>query len=176
MQILTSKRLTVLFISLALIFGLCVSSLMAQEKFKIAGKTTAAYTVREVVEVGDTEGHSLYLLKNEGFNESTGEYKFMDGAETVWFGIADYIKGNGHHTVYTKLSLNDNVVYSKAEGKTTTILSAEGKPVTTFEGSFTFTKGTGKYKNIQGSCTYKGKLVSSVIIVNEWEGEYFIKK
>ncbi len=176
MRILISKRLTVLFISLVLIFGLCVSSLMAQQKFKIAGKTTAAYTVREVVEVGDIEGHSLYLLKNEGFNESTGEHKFMDGAEADWFGIADYIKGNGSHTVYTKLSLNDNVVYAKAEGKTTTILSPEGKPVTTFEGSFNFTKGTGKYKNIQGSCTYKGKLVSSVIIVNEWEGEYFIKQ
>ncbi len=176
MRILISKRLTVLFISLVLIFGLCVSSLMAQQKFKIAGKTTAAYTVREVVEVSDTEGHSLYLLKTEGFNESTGEHKFMDGAETVWFGMADYIKGNGSHTVYTKMSLNDNVVYAKAEGKTTTILSPEGKPVTTFEGSLTFTKGTGKYKNIQGSCTYKGKLVSSVIIVNEWEGEYFIKQ
>ena len=176
MRILTSKRLTVPFIGIALIFGLCVSSLMAQQKFKIAGKITAAYTVREVVEVGDTEGHSLYLLKNEGFNESTGEHKFMDGAEVVWFGIADYIQGNGSHTVYTKMSLNDNVVYSKAEGKTTTILSPEGKPVTTFEGSFNFTKGTGKYKNIQGSGTYKGKLVSSVIIVNEWEGEYFIKQ
>ena len=176
MRILTSKRLLVPFFSLALIFGLYVSSLMAQEKFKIAGKATAAYTVRKVVEVGDTEGHSLYLLKNEGFNESTGEHKFMDGAEVVWFAISDYIKGNGPHTVYLKMSLNDNVVYSKAEGKTTTTLSPEGKPDTTFEGSFTFTKGTGKYKNIQGSCTYKGKLVSSVIIVNEWEGEYFIKE
>ena len=176
MRILTSKRLTVSFISLALILGLCVSSLMAQQKFKIAGKTTAAYTVREVVEVGDTEGHSLYLLKHEGFNKSTGEHKFMDGAETVWFGIADYIKGNGPHTVYVRMSLNDNVVYAKSEGKTTTILSPEGKPVTTFEGTMSFTKGTGKYKNIQGSSTYKGKLVSSVIIVMEWEGEYFIKQ
>ena len=84
MRILTSKRLMVPFISLVLIFGLCVSSLMAQQKFKIAGKTTAAYTVREVVEVGDTEGHSLYLLKNEGFNESTGEHIVMDGVEHVW--------------------------------------------------------------------------------------------
>jgi len=176
MRILTSQRIMVLFISLALICGLCVSSLMAQQKFKIAGKATAAYTVREVVEVGDTEGHSLYLLKNEGFNESTGEHKFMDGAEVVWFAISDYIKGNGPHTVYLKMSLNDDVVCAKAEGKTTTILSPEGKPVTTFEGSFTFTKGTGKYKNIQGSCTYKGKLASSVIIINEWEGEYFIKE
>jgi hypothetical protein len=149
---------------------------MAQQKFKIAGKATAAYTVREKIDVGDTEGHSLYLLKSEGFNENTGENKFMDGAEAVWFAISDYIKGNGPHTVYSKLSLNDNTVYSKAEGKTTTTLSPEGKPVVTFEGSFSFIKGTGEYKKIQGSCTYKGKLVSSVIIVNEWEGEYFIKE
>jgi hypothetical protein len=149
---------------------------MAQKKFKCAGKQTAAYTVREVVEVGDTEGHSLILLKSEGFNESTGEHKFMDGAEVVWFAISDYIKGNGPHTVYTKMSLNDDVIHGKAEGKTTTVLSPEGKPVTTFEGTMSFTKGTGKYKNIQGSITYQGRLVSSVIIVNEWEGEYFIKE
>ena len=176
MQIFASERLTVLLISFALIFVLSVSSLVAQQTFKIAGKTTAAYLVREEVEVGDTEGHILYLTNNKGFNESTGEHKFMDGAEVVWCAIADYIKGNGSHTTYTTMSLNDNAVYSKAKGKTTTTLSPEGKPVTTFEGTITFVEGTGKYKNIQGSCTYKGKLVSGVIIVNEWEGEYFIKK
>ena len=176
MQKLTFKKLIGLFISLALIFTLGVTTSMAQQKIKIAGKATAAYTVREYVEVGDTEGHSLYLAKNEGFNESTGEHEFMDGAEVVWFSISDYIKGNGPHTVYMKMSLNDNVVYSKSEGKTTTTLSPEGKPVTTFEGTMSFIKGTGNYKNIQGSNTYKGKLVSSVIVVMEWKGEYFIEE
>ena len=176
MRLLSSRRLTIFTMSIVLVFGLCLSSLMAQSIFKIAGKTTAAYTVREVIDLDDSEGHSLYLLKNVGFNESTGEHNFLDGAEVVWFATADYIKGNGPHTVYTKMTLNDDVVYSKAEGKTTTTLSPEGKPITTFEGSINFTKGTGKYKNIEGSCTYKGKLLSGEIIVNEWKGTYTIKE
>jgi hypothetical protein len=74
------------------------------------------------------------------------------------------------------MSLNDDEVYSRSEGKTTTTLSPEGKPVTTFEGTTTLIKGTGKYENIQGTNIYKGKLVSSVIMVIEWKGEYFIEE
>ncbi len=108
MQKLTFKKLIGLLISLVLIFALGMPTSIAQQKFKIAGKATAAYTAREEFEVGDSEGHSLYLAKNEGFHESTGEQKFMDGAEIVWFSISDYFKGNGPHTVYMKMSLNDN--------------------------------------------------------------------
>ena len=176
MQKLTFKKLIGLFISLGLIFTLGVTTLNAQQKFKIAGKLTGAYTERNELKVDDIVGHSLILIKVEGFNESKGEQKFMDGAEAVWFSIADYIKGNGPHTVYTKMSLNDNEVYSRSEGKTTTTLSPEGKPVIIFEGTTSFINGTGKYKNIQGSNTYKGKLVSSVIMVVEWKGEYFIEE
>jgi len=57
-----------------------------------------------------------------------------------------------------------------------TTLSPEGKPVTTFEASWTFIKGTGKYENIQGSGSLKGKYISRTIAIVDWEGEYFIEE
>ena len=176
MRILTCKRLTVLFISLALIFALGVTISIAQQKIKIAGKHTLAYTPGATINVGDTEDHIIALSTFEGANVSTGKNKFMDGAQDVGMTFADLVKGNGPHQGYGNLSLNGDVIFWKHQGKTKTTLTPEGKPVTTSEGSFTWTKGTGKYENIQGGGTYKGKYISKTITIVEWEGEYFIKK
>lgn len=176
MRILTSKRLTVLFISLVLIFALGVSSLMAQKKFKIAGKHTLAFTPVATINVGDTEDHIISLSTFEGANVSTGKNKFMDGAQDVGMMFVDLVKGNGPHQGYGQFSLNGDTIFWKHQGKTVTTLSPKGKPVTTSEGSWTYINGTGKYENIQGSGTYKGNDISKTISITEWEGEYFIKK
>jgi hypothetical protein len=44
------------------------------------------------------------------------------------------------------------------------------------EGTFSYTKGTALFENIQGGGTYKGKYISEKTYIVEWEGEYFIKK
>ncbi|MBW7997998.1 MAG: hypothetical protein FVQ81_15815 [Candidatus Glassbacteria bacterium] len=176
MRILTSKLSTVLFINLVLIFALGVATLPAQQKIKVSGKHTLAYTKQDTINVGDTEGHILSLSEFEGTTVSTGKNKFMDGARDVGMGFSDLVMGNGSGQGYLKSSLNGVVVFSKHQLKTATTLSPEGKPVTTFEGSFTWTKGTGKYENIQGGGTFKGKFISRIIFIVEWEGEYFIEK
>ena len=147
-----------------------------QKKTKIAGKHTFAYTTLNTINVGDTEGHIIVLSEYEGFNVSTGKNKFMDGAQDVGMGFSDLVKENGTDQGYGNFSLNGDVIFWKDQGKTATTLSPEGKPVTTSEGSWTYIKGTGKYENIQGSGTYKGKPISRTIFIAEWEGEYFIKK
>ena len=176
MQKLTFKKLIGLFISLVLIFTLGVTTSIAQQKIKVAGKHTLAYIKQNMINVGDTEDHIISLSEFEGSNVSTGEKKLMDGALDVGMTFADIVKGNGPHQGYGKMSLNGDVIFWKHQGKAVTILSPEGKPVTTIEGSYTWTKGVGKYENIQGSGTYKGKYISKTIVIVEWEGEYFIKK
>jgi len=170
----SAKKLIGLFISLVLIFTIGVTTSIAQQKTKIAGKITAALTTHSRINIGDTEGHIILLEEYEGTNVSTGKEKFMDGAQDVVRGFGDLVMGNGTNQGYGKLSLNGDVVFYKLQSKVATTLSPEGKRVTTFEASLTFTKGTGKYENIQGSGTYKGKFISGLI--GEWEGEYFIKK
>ena len=112
----------------------------------------------------------------EGINVSTGKKKFMDGAKVVAVEFGDYVEGNGPNLGYGKMTLNGDVVFWKSEGKSITTLSPDGTPITTFEGTYTVIKGAGQYENIQGSGTFKGKLISATKAIYEWEGESFIKK
>lgn len=176
MQIITSKRSTVIFIALVLIITFGVTTSLAQENIKIGGKMTCAVFKSESINPGDTEDHTVALMQYEGTNFSTGENKFMDGGQVTGMTFGDLVKGNGPHHGYGNTSQNNDVVFWKYEGKTTTNLSPEGKPIVTFEGSITFTKGTGNYENIKGSGTYKGNYISKTIWTNEWKGEYSIKK
>ena len=176
MKILLFKRFMGLFISLALIFALCVTFSPAQQKIKVAGKITCAVIKSESINFDDTEGHTIALMKYDGFNVSTGEHEFMNGVQTVGVTFGDLIKGTGPHKGYGKMSMNGDAVFWKYKGKTATTLSPKGKPIIVFEGTITFLKGTGKYKGIQGSGTFKSKMISSTMQVSKWEGEYFIKK
>lgn len=164
-----------LLFSLVLLFALCTSS-MAQEKTKISGKGTFAFTQRPMIEFDDVEGHVIFISTWEGVNWNTGEHKFMDGAEVHFISYGDYIKGNGPFWGYLKMSQNGDTAYSKFKGKTATTLSPQGKPITTMEGEIEFVRGTGQYKGIQGHSTFKNKMISSMIMTSEWEGDYFIKK
>jgi hypothetical protein len=176
MQRLTCTRATPLFISIVLLFTLVATTLTAQQKIRASGKHTLAYIKENAIMVGDEEDHIISLSEFEGSNVSTGEVKFMDGALDVGMTCADILKGTGPHHGYGNMSLNGDVIFWSHRGTAVTALSSEGKPVTTIEGSFIWTKGSGKYEGIQGRGTYKGKYISKTIVIVEWEGEYFIKK
>ena len=176
MGILTCKRPLALLVGLALVFAFFVATSMAQQKTKIAGKMTCAYVMQKKLDVGDTEGHVISLAQSEGTNVSTGENEFMDGARIVNMSFSDVIKGNGPHQGYLKHEKNGNSTFTGWNGKITTIFSDEGTPIITFEGIFTYIRGTGKFEGIQGSGTYKGRFISEKEYTVEWEGEYFIKK
>jgi hypothetical protein len=170
MQGVKSKRLLLLIISLAMIFALGLPSSPAQEKTKFAGKRYGVMTKTEVIKLDDTEGHILTLGESKGVDVTTGD-------QFVTSGLADYVKGNGPHWGYSKAITPDgDVTFSTFKMQTTTTLSPKGKPITTFEGTFSFTKGTGKFENIQGDGTFKGKMIGPGIYMYDWEGEYSIKK
>jgi len=173
---ITCKQSKMLFINLVLLFVHGVTTSQAQQSIKIAGRHTLVTIKEYMIEVGDTVDHIISLNEYEGRNVSTGENKFMDGALDIGMTFADIVKGRGPHEGYGNFSLNGDTIFWKHEGKIDTTLSSEGKSDTTVEGTFTYTKGTGKYQNIQGSGTYKGKSISKRIMVVDWQGEYFIKK
>jgi len=176
MQTYISKRSIVSSMCLALVLVFCTTPLMAQKMTKISGKMTLAATMQERADIGDTEGHIVSLSIFEGTNVNTGTNAFMDGAHVTNTAFVDYTKGNGSHQTYVKMSANDDAVFAKCEGRTTTVLSDDGTSVTTFEGTFTYVGGTGQFENIHGSGTYKGKYIATHIYVAMWDGEYYIKK
>jgi hypothetical protein len=157
--------------------GLCVlafgmTSAFAQDMMKIAGKMEATYVKHEPMEVGDTDEHMMILGRSEGTNTSTGEHMFMDGAQLVNVSFADLVKGNGPHDGYIRFTKGEDAVYAKWQGTVTTMMSDEGTPMMSFEGTFTYTGGMGQYMGIKGSGTYKGHFTSETDYVTEWEGEY----
>ena len=160
---------------LVLIFALCFTYSLAQEKMKIGGETTAKYLTREVKEIGDAEGHTLVLSTLEGISKSIGEQTFMEGAKVLITGVSDTTQGNGIVMGYVKMVKGEDVVFAKYKGKVTTVLT-DGNPVTTFEVEAEFIKGEGKYANIQGGYKSKAKTISEDELSITWEGAYFIKK
>ena len=151
------------------------STTTAQEKFKVGGKMSATTMEKHEFPVGDVEGHIFHISKSEGINTSTGKDNIMDGALIDNNNFSDLIKGNGHHQGYVIFTKDGNTTEAKWEGDVTTNM-ANGKPFITFKGKFTYTRGTGKFKNMQGEGTYKGKYISPNTYLVDWEGEYFIKK
>lgn len=147
------------------------------KKTKIAGKITFNFAQHESFDIGDVDGHIISLRKSEGTNVSTGKSEFMDGAIVVSFALEDLVSGNGPIHGYNKLIKDGDIIISKWEGKIITVISAEGIPVTSFEGRvISWIKATGQYENCEGVSTFKGYFTSETSYVGEWEGEYWIKK
>ncbi len=176
MRSIRSKKFEAIFICLILALTFGFANLSAQEATKISGKLTATYSSLDSIVVGDVAGHTLSLSASEGKNANTGENMFMDGADIVNMSYSDLTQGNGVHIGYVKFTKNGDAIYAKWEGKVTTTQAAEGAPVTSFEGTFKYIKGAGKFENIKGSGTYKGKFTSKTEYSVEWQAEYSIGK
>ncbi len=144
-------------------------------KIKVSGKQTCAYNKLERTYVDDIEGHMVSYMVAEGVNVSTGEVPFFNGAQLVSIITSDIVYFNGEFQGYTKFSNKGDNLFSKFSGKITNTLSAEGNHVQSMEGTFTFIKGTGQYENIKGSGRFKGRYLTKIIYINEWEGEYWIE-
>ncbi len=161
---------------LLFVVALAVVPCWAQEMTKIAGKMQATYVEHQPMEVEDTEGHTMVLGRSEGTNASTGEHVFMDGAHVVNVSFSDLVKGNGPHQGHVTFAKDGDAVYAEWQGTVTTMMSDEGTPMISFEGTFTYTGGKGQYMHIKGSGMYKGQFTSETTYVTEWKGEYSVKK
>jgi hypothetical protein len=168
------NRFLVLFLISTLIFILAGATSVAQEKTKTAGTMTMAVTKDKTVTVCEADKHTISLAVYDGFNVSTGKQKFMDGAQLTNMSTTDLIKGTGTHQGYARITKGEDSILAKWNGNITTILSEEGLPHISFEGTYSWISGTGQYENIQGVGTYKGKFLSKTIVTTDWEGEYYL--
>ena len=169
MQTLKSKKLMLFLISLAAVFAFAVTASLAQEKIKISGKRVGT-SKSDPIKVDDIEGHIL----------STGVSKGVDVVNNsifIFWSTADLVKGNGTHQGYSKgVEKDGDVYFATFKGRVSTTMSPQGRPLVTFEGTWSLYKGTGKWENAQGGGTYKGRYIGPGIFTYDWQGEYFIKK
>ncbi len=164
----------VLFPASIAIWGMIVgaANLPAQDKIDIGGKMTCRIDDRKEFPVGDEEGHTIALNKSTGINISTGTSAFMDGAAAINFAVGDLKKGTGEQFGYVVFAAGPDSAFARWDHFTSTTMTPEGKPRTTFKGTFVFTRGTGKYAGIRGNGQYTGAFSSPDEYMVEWNGKY----
>ena len=160
-----------IFITISFIFitSLIVSIGNAGTK-EISGKATMAYTKKEVVPIGDAEGHIIMLGVSSGLNSNTSTWDFMEGATAINGTTADLIKGNGPQAGYFTLSKDGNETVAKYSGIIKTVLSEDKKPITSFSGEWKYIKCAGEYGGCSGEGTYKGHFISENAYTVEYNG------
>ena len=137
---------------------------------EMSGKATMTYTKKEVVPIGDTEGHILMLSVAIGTNSNTGNWDFMDGAAATTRSTAELTKGNGPQAGYFTLSKDGNETVAKYKGTIKTVLSPEKKPIITFSGEWKYIKCAGIYEGCTGEGTYQGNFISENDYIVEFKG------
>ena len=87
------------------------------------------------------------------------------------FGQSDSVAGTGTSRGYfRRLHKNGDTTYGSYEGTHKTTDKEDGSWERTSEGTYKITGGTGKFKNIKGGGTYRGKATAEGAF-SEFEGE-----
>lgn len=156
--------------SLFVTTGCFFSNLLAADH-SMSGKAKMTVIKKEVIPVGDgSEAHILILTEARGTNTNTGDWIFMDGAESIAHTQLDLVKGNGTHNGYFVMSKEGNQTITRYEGSVKTVLSPENKPLVSFEGTWTYYKCSGIFEGCQGQGEYKGNYISETDYIVEFNG------
>ena len=160
-----AKRVLTLTAALCLMLA---GSALAQERY---GDRRIYHTTKsEAFPIPDKEGHVLVIAETQGYDLNAGR-------TAVNRVVSDLVKGNGRLFGYgTATETDGDQSHYSFEGKVTTAPDANGKPVTTAQGTWMLTGGTGKWKERDGRGTFKNTAVNSTTSVAEWEGTWEPKK
>lgn len=147
-----SLILTVLPIGLAV---LIIPDVAAQERCKMTWEVPAAdskYTQQLAIDVGDVPGHQVRVLElRRVFPNDKPNCEGLKRVEEWTRGYSDYIDRNGRAWGYEVVALeNGDKIYGEWTGTSQTVVGADGSKKTTFEGTSTWTGGTGKYQGVRG--------------------------
>jgi hypothetical protein len=142
-----------------------------RERLQISGVFSMKVSQQQALPVATPADPVLLLTQSSGTNRNTGKSAYMDGAQVINREIADLTQGNGPHQGYITEILGADTTVTRWQGKVTTTLGPDQKPVTGFEGSWSKIKGTGQYQGVTGAGSYKGRMTSPTEYTVEWSGE-----
>jgi hypothetical protein len=148
-------------------------SATAAEKKKIMGTHKNGRVISHtVVPLGPGDDPKRELVVLEIRRDTTTSSDDWNEAEHISYEQRDSVAGTGtHRGYYTNLLKNGDTEYGLYEGTFKTTFKEDGSwETTTWEGTFKVIGGTGKFKNIKGSGTYRGKATAEGAST-EFEGE-----
>jgi hypothetical protein len=132
-------------------------SAQAGEKKKIMGTNKQGPPIsRTVVYPGDDPKHELVMFVRR--DTTTSSDPDWNETEQIVYQQSDEVAGTGTHRGYfRRLFKNGDTDYGSYEGTTKRTVKEDGSWEATWEGTSKVTGGTGKFKNIKGGGTYRGK-------------------
>ena len=164
-------------VALAPLLALPLAALLgAPEALRTGGTFTMTYTQQQVTPLGDVEGHIVIAAQAKGIAASTGKAPFMDGAEVRQVSLTELTQGSGPDQGYIIESKGGETSITRYTGSVKTVPTAEGKPSTTFEGTWTKVGGSGRYAGMTGAGSYTGRMRSETEYVVEWKGEVQLRE
>jgi hypothetical protein len=138
-------------LAVAIITAFVAVPLASAEKIVQEKGRTVFHVVKvEAVQVGDVPGHVVGVADQRGLI-------FPDTGEVgTWSGkvIFDLTNGTGTSQTYAVITLEDK---STMINLNKTVVTARSDGTSTFEGTFTYIGGTGRFAGIQGTGSYTGK-------------------
>jgi hypothetical protein len=127
----------------------------AQKTVNEKGRIVYHFVKTEVMQVGDVPGHIVGIVDASGLAfPDTGEVATYSGKITF-----DLINGTGPHQTYVVTTFEDkSTTITLNKGVTT----ARRDGTSTFEGTYTYVGGTGRFAGIKGGGSYTGKRMAPV--------------
>src|SRR6516162_2086997 len=168
------KNRSIIFGVIAAFVAVSLSfSAQAAEKKKVMGTDKQGPTISRTVVPpgpGDAPKHELVALQIRR-DTTTSPDPDLNGSEVIAYDQSDSVAGTGTHRGYfVRHYKNGDIDYGTYEGTVKTTVKEDGSWESTWEGTLKVTGGTGKFKNIKGSGTYRGKATAEGAST-EWEGE-----
>jgi hypothetical protein len=158
--------LIVLFVMVSFSF-----SAQAEKKKITYSKKSKQFVSVNTVSPGDVPNREL--LQAVRIDVVTSPDPDFNGEHVVYIQI-DQVAGTGSHRGYTVFNhKNGDKSYASWEGTHKTIVKEGGSWETPFEGKGQLIGGTGKFKDVKGTLTYKGKITPEGLTE---EGEYWVEE
>jgi hypothetical protein len=118
------------------------------------GRDVFHYVKVEVTKVGDVDGHVIGIAEGKGLEFVEGSGDVGNYSMKVMF---DYRNGAGLFQGYSMITFGDgSTLTTQYEGTTTPHPSG----VSTWGGTVSLVRGTGRFEGIQGTASFTGKRVA----------------
>ena len=122
----------------------------AEKTVQEKGRVVYHFVKAEVMQAGDVPGHVVGIVDARGLS-------FPDTGEVATYLnkiVLDVTNGTGPHQTYTVTTFEDkSTVITQNKGVTT----ARPDGTSTFEGTYTYIGGTGRFAGVTGGGSYTGK-------------------
>ena len=157
MKQILSKIGTVSVIAVVIAISLSFPAQTAEKKVTYSLKSKQLIS-QNTVYPGDVPNHQLVQVVRLNSYTASSDPDWKD-AEQMVYAQDDQIAGSGTHKgTYVIFHKDGDKSYGTFAVTHKTTVKEGGAWESTYEGKYQYTGGTGKFKNIKGSGTYKGKV------------------